>query len=38
MKAKKQDPRAYIAMRMLADIFLRSTTKFSSTAKLPKLT
>lgn len=38
MKNKKEDPRAPIALKIVADIFLRSTTKFSSTTKLPKLT
>ncbi len=37
MSNKKVDQRAHIAMKMVADIFLKSTTKFSNLSKLPKL-
>ena len=38
MNKNKADPRAYIAMNMLGDLFLRSISRFSPTSKLPKLT
>ena len=34
----KPDPRVPIAMNMMADLFLRSITRFSPLSKLPKLT
>lgn len=38
MNKNKTDPRAYIAMNMLADLFLRSISRFSPISKLKKLT
>lgn len=34
----RSDPRVPIAMNMMADLFLRSITRFSPLSKLPKLT
>ena len=34
----KSEPRVHLAMNMMADLFLRSITRFSPLSKLPKLT